>query len=36
MLLLQSIDVYCPPGAQQQTCRGGFAAVRPGCHMLGH
>jgi len=33
-LLQQSLDVSCPPGPQQQTCSGGFAAAGM-CAMLG-
>jgi len=25
----QSIDIFCPPGPQQQTCSSGFAVVDP-------
>jgi len=27
--MLLSIDIFCPPGPQQQPCRNGFAAVEP-------
>ena len=32
-LLQQSIDIFCPPGPQQQTCSSGFASVDP-CNTL--